>query len=84
MSALSIAIPEAIRERAEKLAAAEGVSLDQFVASVLRQSVAFAEADTSLRERAARGSRETFLRLLAKAPDVEPDECDRLPPEHAR
>lgn len=30
-------------------------------------------------ERARRGERERFLQLLARAPDVEPDEQDRLP-----
>jgi hypothetical protein len=31
-----------------------------------------------LRERGARGSREKFEAILAKVPDVEPEEYDRL------
>jgi hypothetical protein len=33
-----------------------------------------------VRERAARGSREKFEAVLAKVPDVEPEEHDRIMP----
>ncbi len=33
--------------------------------------------------KAARGSREKFDRVLSKVPDVEPEEYDRLSPNHA-
>ena len=36
-----------------------------------------------VRERAARGSREKFERVLSKVPDVEPEAHDRLSPRNA-
>ncbi len=53
MSSLSISIPDSIRERIESLAREDGVSLDSFVASVLSQRVAAAEADSYIRRRAS-------------------------------
>jgi hypothetical protein len=41
------------------------------------------DADTYIRDRAARGSREQFERVLAKVPDVEPEDSDRLSPGNA-
>jgi predicted HicB family RNase H-like nuclease len=58
MSSLNISIPDSVRERIESLAREDGVSLDAFVASVLSQRVAVAEADLYIRRRAVRGSAE--------------------------
>ena len=60
--------------------AEDGVSLDQFVATALAEKVAVLDADTCIRDRAALGIREKFERVLAKVPDVEPEERDRLSP----
>ena len=81
MSTLSISIPDSIRRRVESLAGEDGVSVDSYVASVLSQRVALADADTYVRRRAARGSAEQMLELLAQAPRVEPEEHDRLTAE---
>lgn len=81
MSAIQVTLPESLRRRATELAADDGVSLDQFIATALAEKVAVLDADTYLRERAARGSREKFERVLAKVPDVEPEGHDRLTPE---
>lgn len=75
---VSVNIPESLRKRAESLAKNDGVSLDQFIATALAEKVAVLDADTYLRARAARGSREKFDRVLAKVPAAEPDESDRL------
>lgn len=80
MSSLSISIPDSIRERVESLAREDGVSLDAFVASVLSQRVAVADADSYIRRRANRGSARQMLDLLSLAPDVEPEPCDRVEP----
>lgn len=79
MSAVQVTLPESFPRRAAALAADDGVSLDQFIATALAEKVAVLDADTYIRERAARGSRERFDRVLAKVPDVEPEEFDRLP-----
>lgn len=78
MSTMTVNIPESLRRRALALSQADGVSLDQFIATALAEKVAVLDADSYIRARAARGSLEKFERVLAKVPDVEPDEHDRL------
>jgi hypothetical protein len=80
MSTLNINIPESLRRRAQSLAQDDGVPLDQFIATALAEKVAVLDADSYIRERAARGNREKFDRVLSKVPDVEPEEHDRLSP----
>jgi hypothetical protein len=77
MSTANVNIPESLRRRAQALAQDDGVSLDQFVATALAEKVAVLDADSYIRARAARGDREKFERVLAKVPDVEPEEQDR-------
>ena len=79
MSTLSISIPDSIRQRVEVLAREDGVEVDAFVATVLSQRVAVADADSYVRRRAARGGAQQMLEILSQAPCVEPEPCDRLP-----
>ena len=83
MSTLHVNIPESLRRRAQTLAQDDGVPLDQFIATALAEKVAVLDADTYLRERAARGSREKFDCVLSRVPDIEPEEQDRLSPHNA-
>jgi|ERR1041385_3978373 hypothetical protein len=87
MSTLNVNIPESIRRRAEALARDDGISLDQFIATALAEKVAVLDADSYIRARAARGSREKFERVLAKVPTWNPskltDSPRRMPGEHA-
>ena len=84
MSTLNVNIPESLRRRAQSLAQDDGVPLDQFIATALAEKVAVLDADSYIRERAARGSREKFERVLSKVPDVEPEAHDRLSPHNAK
>ena len=83
MSTLNVNIPESLHRRAQSLAQDDGVPLDQFIATALAEKVAVLDADSYIRERAARGSREKFDRVLSEVPDVEPEEHDRLSPHNA-
>ena len=78
MSTLNVNIPESLRRRAQSLAQDDGVPLDQFIATALAEKVAVLDADSYIRERAARGSREKFDRVLSTVPDVEAEEHDQL------
>lgn len=78
MSSLTISLPDSIRERVEGLARENGVEVDSFVASILSQRVAVADADSYVRRRAERGSSAQLLEILSQAPRVEPDAGDRL------
>jgi len=77
-SIISLRIPKSLHEEVKELAHDEGVSLNQFVMLALAEKVATLRTIDYLEQRAARGSREKLLAILAKAPDVEPEPYDRL------
>ncbi len=80
MSFMNINIPDSLRARAQALAEGDGVELEQFIATALAEKVAVLDAESYIRERANRGSREKFDQVLAKVPDCEPDPGDQLLP----
>ena len=79
MSTLNVHLPESLHRRAQSLAPSDGVPLDQFIATALAEKIAVLDADNYIRERAERGTRQKFDRVLSKVPDVGPEEQDRLP-----
>jgi hypothetical protein len=81
MSTLSLRLPESLHERARALAQQEGVSINQLIATALAEKISALDTIGYLKERAARGSREAFLRALEEVPDVDPILGDELPPD---
>lgn len=79
MSTLTISIPDSVRRRVESLAELDGVAVETFVASVLSQRIAVADADSYVQRRAARGSASQMLEILRSAPGIEPEAHDRMP-----
>ena len=79
MSTLSLRIPNSLHRELRDLAEREGVSINQIISSAVGEKVASLKTLDYLRERARRGSRQLFDAVLAKVPDVEPEEFDRLP-----
>jgi hypothetical protein len=77
-SVLSVRIPKSLHVQVRELAEEEGVSMNQFVMLAVAEKVAALQAVGYLEERAKRGNREKLLAVLAKAPDVEAEEHDRL------
>ena len=77
MSTLSIRLPKSVHEQVKALARAEGISMNQFIALAVAEKIAALQTVNYLEERAKRGSREKLLAVLAKAPDVEPEDYDR-------
>jgi hypothetical protein len=75
---MSLRIPKTLHEQVKELARDEGISLNQFVMLALAEKVATLQTIDYLERRAARGSREQLLAILANAPDVEPEPFDRL------
>jgi len=78
MSELSLHLPKSLYEQLRELAQEEGISVNQFVMLAVAEKIATISTIEYLENRAKRGSREKFLEILNKAPDVEPDESDRL------
>lgn len=82
MSTISLRLPDSIHRKVKELAALDGSSVNQFLATAAAEKVAALEAEQYLAERARRGQRARFLELLAKAPAIEPEDYDRLPESH--
>ena len=80
MTQITVQLPDSIRKRAEHLAASDGITVDQFMATALAEKIAVLEAVDYIPRRAARADDQTFLQVLAKVPSGEPaEEWDRLP-----
>ena len=78
MSALSLRLPKSLHEQLRELAHEEGISVNQFVMLAVAEKIAAISTMEYLEKRAKRGSRKKFLEILKNAPDVEPEEFDRL------
>ena len=78
MSTISLRLPEALHKYAKELARKEGVSMNQLITTALAEKMSALSTETYLEERARRGSRKKFEQALAKVPDVEPAEHDRM------
>lgn len=78
MSTLTISLPESLQNQLEKLAAQEGISVDQLAAAALTEKVAALMTTDYLDERAKRGSRSRFEQALRKVAAGEPVEGDGL------
>jgi predicted transcriptional regulator len=78
MSTLTIELPDSLRKQIEALAAREGYSVSQFLASAAGEKLAVLSTMDYLRDEARQGRREDFERYLAAVPDVAPSEDDRI------
>jgi hypothetical protein len=78
MSALSLRLPKTLHEQVKELAQEEGISVNQFVMLAVAEKIASISTIEYLEKRAKRGNRERLLEILNKAPDVEPEEFDKL------
>ncbi|HEX6749715.1 MAG TPA: toxin-antitoxin system HicB family antitoxin [Longimicrobium sp.] len=79
MSTLSLRLPESLHRRVRELAAQEGISINQFIATAVAEKMAALMTEDYLRERARRGSRAKYDAALAQVPAAEPEEYDRKP-----
>jgi hypothetical protein len=78
MSTLSVRLPESLHEAAREMARQDGTSINQLLVVALAEKLAAIKAFDYFEQRAARGSMERFCELMAKVPDAEPEEYDRL------
>jgi len=76
--AMSVRLPKYLHREIKNLAEEEGISMNQFIATAAAEKVSSLKTVEYLEERAERGSRENFERVLAKVPDVEAEEKDKL------
>jgi len=78
MSTLSLRLPDSLHEEIKSLAKKEGISINQFISSAVAEKMSALLTEKYLRQRVAKGNERSFFEAMAKVPDVEPEEKDRL------
>jgi hypothetical protein len=78
MNTLTVQLPDSLKKSIEMLAAREGYTVGQFLASAAGEKLAVVLTVDYLRREAAAGRREDFEKYLAAVPDVAPVEGDQL------
>ena len=72
---VNVNIPDELYKEAKAIAESQHVTIDDVISSAFAEHLA---AWDRLKQKAARDSREAFLGILAKVPDVEPEDHDRI------
>lgn len=78
MSTISLRLPNHLHDMLRELAQEEQVSINQLIVLAIAEKMSALKAEDYLTQRAARGDRAKFEAAMAKVPDVEPEEHDRL------
>ena len=78
MSTISLRLPDSLHQTLRDLAAKEHVSINQLITLAVAEEVSALATEDYLGVRAKRASRKKFLWAMAKVPDAEADERDRL------
>lgn len=78
-STYPLRLPVSIKIEAEKLAAAEGTSLNQFVATAVAEKVAALRTASYFVERQGRADWEAFDRLMSRPDGQPPRSGDEMP-----
>ena len=66
MSVIGLRLSESLHKRVRELAKKEGISINQLISSALAEKISALMTVEYLQERASRGSRSRFERVLAK------------------
>ena len=78
MNTLTLHLPPSLYAKIKELAEADGISVDQFLATAAAEKAAALLTASYLKQEAARGRREDFETVLNSVPAVPPDEQDRV------
>jgi hypothetical protein len=78
MSTLTFDLPDSVKKNIEELAAREGFSVGQFLASAASEKLAVMVTMDYLRREASAGRREDFEKYLDSVPTAPPGPGDEL------
>ncbi|MEM6598390.1 MAG: toxin-antitoxin system HicB family antitoxin [Cyanobacteria bacterium P01_C01_bin.69] len=81
MTGLNVQLPNSLYDSLQELATQDGISIDQFIALAVAEKISALKTVGYLEELAKKGDRGSYDAVLAKVPNVEPDEWDRWPAE---
>lgn len=76
MSTLSIRIPDSYHTMVKELSKTDNISINQFITAAIGEKLTALQTENYIEQRAKKGSREKFLAVLNKAPNIEPEEYD--------
>ena len=79
MSSLNVQLPDSLYRSLQELAERDGISVDQFIALAVAEKISALTTESYLQERAKRGNRSKYEAVLAKVPEVDPEQNDNLP-----
>lgn len=78
MSAISLRLPDSLHRAAREVAAQDGISLNQLIASALGEKISALKTEEYLRERGQGAGADDLATALELVPDAEPEERDRF------
>ncbi len=78
MSTISLRLPASLHKKVRELAKKEDVSINQLITTALAEKLSALTTVDYLQERAKRGSRCRFERVLGKVKNVKPEDQDKL------
>jgi hypothetical protein len=77
MSAISLRLPNSIHTRVKSLAKFDGVSVNQFITVALTEKLSVMNAADYFEEKASKGNRVKFERVLSKVSKRQPFDFDK-------
>ena len=78
MSTISLRISESLHKSVRETARREGVSINQLISTALAEKLSALMTEEYLADRARRGSRKKFDKVMAKVQDTQPDPTDAI------
>jgi hypothetical protein len=78
MSAISVRLPDSLHKAAKVLAQKEHISINHLITLAVSEKLSAIGAENFLEERAKRGNRQKFLKVLKNSPNVEPEDSDKF------
>ena len=78
METINVTIPESVHKCLIELAEKDHVPIDQFITTAISEKISAFMTKEYLENRGKRGSKKKFMDALAKVPDDEPEEYDKL------
>ncbi|MBP7334587.1 toxin-antitoxin system HicB family antitoxin [Niveispirillum sp.] len=79
MSTYPLRLPASVKAEAERVAAEDGTSLNQFVATAVAEKLAVMRTATFFTERRGKGDRDAFRALLTRRGGQPPQPGDEVP-----
>ncbi|HET9229268.1 MAG TPA: YlcI/YnfO family protein [Thermoanaerobaculia bacterium] len=78
MSTISLRLPDSLHKQIRELASEDGISINQFISTAAAEKLAALMTVEYLEKRAKRGSHAKFEAALARLPETEPEDYDKL------